>query len=316
MTRCTLKFALLVMLATYAPCVAVPAQNVAGQYNSPHVSRGLQAGAQDFPVLSRYLCSPPRPRAISGVDVPPPPRRIPAGKAFDNLYFVGHAKASAWVIETKAGLILIDALDSPAEAQDYIESGMRSLGLDPGQIKVMIVTHYHKDHTGGAAYIASKYHPQVVMGDADWKALADLQKDLPASDRLERDRSIQQNESLTLGDTKVDIYMTPGHTEGTLSLIFPVREGARSRLAVLWGGTDIRQDYMAYARSAALMKGQVQRRGVDVFLSNHASADDTEVKLARLASGATQINPFVTSVSRTRRAFDMFHECALARADY
>lgn len=318
------KLAALAMLAMTVPGAAAAAAAAAPTGAAPapsaHALRGMRAGAQDFASLANYLCAPARPRAAPGSQPQTPPRRIAPGKAFDNLYFLGHEKASAWVIRTSAGLILVDALDNADEAQDYIENGMRSFGLDPAQIKLMIVTHYHYDHTGGAAYLAHKYHPQVIMGAADWQSLAAMQKDLTSAERLERDRAIERHETVTLGDTEVDIYPTPGHTAGTLSLIFPVREGQRMHQAVLWGGTDIRLEQerapYAYAQSASLMRQQVERRGIDVFLSNHASADGAEGKLARLSDGSAKGNPFVLSVDRTRRAFEMFHECALARADY
>jgi len=70
----------------------------------------------------------------------------PSGQGFDNLYFVGADWVSAWAIKTSDGIILIDALNIQAEAAALIEGGMRKLGLDPAQIKYVIVTHGHGDH--------------------------------------------------------------------------------------------------------------------------------------------------------------------------
>ena len=56
----------------------------------------------------------------------PPPE---PGQAFDNLYYVGSAWVSAWVLKTSDGLILIDALNNAKEAADLIDGGMRRLGL-------------------------------------------------------------------------------------------------------------------------------------------------------------------------------------------
>lgn len=318
MVRCAKLLVATALLAAGLPCLAEPAM-AAG--SPSHAERGIKAGAEDFSTLAAYLCAPPPVRNQSSTAKAEPPRAIAPGQAFRNLYFVGHARASAWVIRTSAGLILVDALDNSGQAQDYIEGGMRALGLEPAQIKVMIITHFHYDHAGGAAYLARKYHPQVIMGAADWQSLAEAQNDLPEPARLVRGLAVTGSDAVTLGDTKVELFATPGHTEGTLSLVFPVQDSNRTRLAVLWGGTDIRTwpgvapgiAFAAYARSAQSMRELVAKRGIDVFLSNHASADGTEAKLATLSNGAVPSNPFVSSIARTERAFEMFRECALAR---
>lgn len=96
-------------------------------------------------------------------------RRIAApapepGQAFDNLYFVGSGWVSAWVLKTSDGLILIDALNNALEARGLIEGGMRKLGLDPAQIKYIVVTHGHGDHYGGAPMLVEQYRTRVVGG--------------------------------------------------------------------------------------------------------------------------------------------------------
>src|SRR6202789_3747084 len=63
------------------------------------------------------------------------------GKAFDNLYFVGSRWVSAWALVTDAGIILIDTMDNDQEAEQLIEGGMRTLGLDPADIRIILDTH-------------------------------------------------------------------------------------------------------------------------------------------------------------------------------
>ena len=61
---------------------------------------------------------------------------------------------SAWALTTSAGIIVLDSLDNASEAQEYIEGGLRKLGLDPTQIKYVVITHAHGDHYGGAQSLA------------------------------------------------------------------------------------------------------------------------------------------------------------------
>ena len=96
-------------------------------------------------------------------------RRRDPGGVFENLYFVGSAWVSAWAIRTSQGVILIDALNNADEARRLIDEGMRKVGLDPADIRFVIVTHAHGDHYGGLDYLVPRYRPGVVMSEADWR---------------------------------------------------------------------------------------------------------------------------------------------------
>ena len=161
------------------------------------------------------------------------------GQAFDNLYYVGAAWVSAWVLKTSEGLILIDALNNKKEAADLIEGGMRRLGLDPAQIRYVLVTHGHGDHYGGAQMIAERYGARIVASEIDWKMMeTGLEFDSKMWDRPpQRDIAIKDGDTLTLGDTTVRFVITPGHTLGTISPVFDVRDGGRVHKAMIWGGT-------------------------------------------------------------------------------
>ena len=105
------------------------------------------------------------------------------GQVFENLYFVGSAWVSAWVLKTSEGLILIDALNNADEAGALIEGGMRKLGLDPAQIRYLIVTHGHGDHYGGAVSLVEKYRMRVVATELDWSMMeTKLEFDTPIWD--------------------------------------------------------------------------------------------------------------------------------------
>ena len=164
------------------------------------------------------------------------------GRVFENLYFVGSSWVSAWAIRTSQGVILIDALNNADEARQLIDEGMRKVGLDPADIRFVIVTHAHGDHYGGLDYLRPRYKPAVVMSEADWRqAEGRLEFDSalwgrPPRFDAARDRKMSDGSRLVLGDTAVTAYLTPGHTEGTLTLVFDVTVGGKTHRALLWGG--------------------------------------------------------------------------------
>ena len=307
-------------------CAQAPTNSPSEQTVAAHVAHARDLAGSDLKPLLR-LCDPP-PKRMSEEEAenwiaeqiartPPVP-----GPAFDNLYFVGGAWVSAWALKTSDGIILIDALNNTAEAQALIEGGLRKVGLDPVQIRYIVVTHAHGDHYGGARYLAQKYKARVIMSDADWKIVAGTPEftsrhwDAPP----ERDITVKSGETLTLGDTMIEFQVIPGHTWGTLAPVFPVRTGGQAHRVMLWGGTSFnfgkdlpRVD--AYIDSAHRMQVLAKAEGVDVLLSNHSSFDGTAEKFAALRASPSGPNPFVMGDVAVQRSLGVMEACARAQHD-
>lgn len=211
---------------------------------SAHVAEATRGAGSDLTGLL-VLCKPAPAARIAQelidkgiaaqINRPAPP----PGQAFDNLFFVGAAWVSAWALKTAEGIILIDALNNQAEASTLIDGGMRKLGLDPAQIKHVIVTHGHGDHYGGAPYLVERYRPRVVMSELDWK-MTETKLEFASSlwgAPPKRDIAVTDGDSITLGDTAVTLLVTAGHTLGTISPVFEVRFAGKTHRVLLWGGT-------------------------------------------------------------------------------
>jgi metallo-beta-lactamase class B len=314
----------LMLAASGACCLgwALPPRRAAAQ--SPDVARHLEAAAQaagNDLLAYLKLGDPARPDykpqkfsldAMLSQPVPPP------GKAFDNLYFVGSQWVSAWAIPTSDGIILVDALNNDDEAQRILEPGMRTLGLAPERIKTLVITHGHGDHYGGANYLKQRHQPHVVMSAGDWTMTeTKLEFDFPAWGRPpKRDLAVSDGDTIKLGDTTLEVLVTPGHTLGTLSLIFPVRLGTQTHLALLWGGTAFNfgrqpERLRRYIAAVERVRDMARQRGVDVFTSNHNQYDEAIAKLAALRAGAAA-NPFVLGSATVQRALTVMSECAQA----
>ena len=72
-----------------------------------------------------------------------------SAQVFDNLYFVGGKLHSAWALQTSDGFILLDTI-FPYNSEELIVGGMQRLGLNPADIKYVVVSHAHADHIGGS----------------------------------------------------------------------------------------------------------------------------------------------------------------------
>jgi len=157
-------------------------------------------------------------------------------KVFDNLYWLGTRQHSSWALRTSAGIILIDTNFAWATQPEIID-GLTKLGLNPSDLKYVIISHAHGDHDQGAAELQSKFGAKVVMGAADWDST--LQRPASAAGGVpKRDITVgPEGTKITLGDTTVTIVYTPGHTPGTLSYVFPVKDAGKTVMVAYSGGT-------------------------------------------------------------------------------
>jgi len=313
-----------------------------GSGDSPEaqIARARAAAGDTYQNLFDFLCTVPgarrgAPRGAAPQGAVPRgsgPRRGPRAQGppdrstwhadpvqvFDNLYFVGQSEYSAWAVTTSDGIILIDTLFDYS-VEDEVVGGLLKLGLDPATIRYAVVTHPHPDHHGGARLLQERYGTRVVMSAADWDVIDRL-----AGTKPERDMVVADGQMLTLGDTTVTLYVTPGHTPGTLSVLIPVRDSAgraprdgTRHLVALWGGTGLnadRESIEAYIQSARRFDGIVQQAGADIVLSNHTDWDGSKVYLPRLAERAAGApNPYVVGTAAVRRYLEVAEACAAAR---
>lgn len=247
-------------------------------------------------------------------------RTIEPQKVFDNLYYVGAGNVASWAIDTGKSLVLIDALNNDEQAEKYILAGLESLGLEDKPVSHLIISHGHGDHYGGFNAIVKRYNPRIVMSETEWKL---LKHDNFASQRWgakpSQDMVVNDGDVLNINGTALTLYVTPGHTPGTLSLVFPVYDGDEPHRAVLWGGTGLNygsdvQRIQSYTESAQTMKGYVEAQNIDVFLSNHPGRDGSREKLlASSLDNAGKKHAFVQGKNIVKEAFELLENCTRAQ---
>ncbi|MDW6005446.1 MBL fold metallo-hydrolase [Vibrio mangrovi] len=217
---------------------------------------------------------------------------------FDDVFYVGDKWVSSYLIKTSAGLVLVDTLESPYGR--WIPDNIRSLGLDPNEIKYIFITHGHSDHVGNAEYLQSKYGSKIVISYEDYL----LAKELSAKSSGQALFKVPHVESFTkdgdeivVGNTAFKFYLTPGHTKGCLSIDFFVTEnGIRHRAFIVGGnGTNFSGSELAhrYVESVARIKAISQSEPVvEVNLANHPRMNQLFERKNRAVKG---VNPFIDS---------------------
>jgi metallo-beta-lactamase class B len=240
-------------------------------------------------------------------------------KVFDNLYFVGTKIHSSWALTTTDGIVLIDTLFDYAVEPEIVD-GLKTLGLDPRRIKYVLISHAHGDHDQGAALLQSRYGAKIVMGAADWDST--LQRPASAPGGVPKRDVVVGSEGtkITLGDTTVDVIATPGHTPGTLSYIFKVRDKGRSIVVAYAGGTAFNfprraENFAIYRDSQNKTAKAAAAAGATVVMTNHTEFDRAydRVRIAQLPRVADEKHPYETDASTVQRYFEMSAHCAEAQ---
>jgi metallo-beta-lactamase class B len=182
------------------------------------------------------------------------------------------------------------------------------------------VTHGHGDHSAGAKYLQDTFGAKVLMSEADWNMLAQPARGAFAGQPVpKKDVVITDGQKLTLGDTTVTMYLTPGHTLGTVSLIIPAKDKGVTHMAAFWGGTALGgsspyDNLVAYSSSARRFEIVAAQAGADVLLSNHGRYFDFDKRIGANRANPAGPNAFILNATRVRNYLEVADHCAQAIA--
>ncbi len=295
-----------------APAQTLPATSVDGL-----VSAAKNAAGLEWPGTFLRLCVVPPPVAPGGAG---PPAKgtwyAEPARVADNLYFLGTKIHSAWALAGSEGIIVLEALFDYA-APDEIAGGMKKLGLDVNKVKYIIISHAHADHDGGAKFLQDTIRSaHLVYGGPDWDAID--RSTNHAGGKPKRDTVATDGMMLSVGDASVRIVTTPGHTPGTISFLFEVKDNGKPLRIAYVGGTAIPFNgnaayYDGYIASVRKMAQAAADFGATALMSNHTEFDNAYYKAHTAANRKPgEANPFDVGRSAIGRYFTLVEECTTA----
>jgi metallo-beta-lactamase class B len=256
--------------------------------------RTLLAGAL---AAVSVLAAPAMAQAPASWTQPVAPFRV-----IDNVYYVGSAGISGWLIATPKGLILLDP-GMPAYAAT-LEKNVEALGFHVKDIKILLISHAHFDHAGGLAKLKADTGAQLAASAGDRYALekgvypgweANHAFDFTP---VKVDRVVNDGDKVRLGGVTLTARLTPGHTAGCTSYLLRVRDAGVRHEAIFFCSASVAANRLApnpqypgivadYRKTYALLK----TIDADVYLAPHAEFFDLAGK--RAAMGPGKPNPFV-----------------------
>ncbi len=217
-----------------------------------------------------------------------------------NLYYVGCYAASSHLIDTGDGLILIDT-GYPQNLYLLINS-IYKLGFSPYDVKYILHSHGHYDHLGGTKAFCELTGAKTFLGHGD-ETYADGTEDLTWATELgykyyeafTPDVIMHDGDVIELGNTKIEVVSTPGHTPGTMSFFFDIEEDGKTYHVAMHGGVgsnSLTKDFLdkynlPYSLRDEFIQGidKVIDREVDIFIGNHVWNNKTDERYKKLVNG-------------------------------
>ena len=201
-----------------------------------------------------------------------------------NLYYVGTYDLACYLITTTNGNILINTGLAGSAAQ--IKSNIETLGFNFADTKILLTTQAHYDHMGAMAYIKKMTGAQLMVDEKEADVLSTggnsdyaLGGHGSTYQPVKPDRLLHDGDSIQLGDMQLIMLHHPGHTKGSCSFLFTVKDDQRAYRVLIANLPTIVTDkpfatitsYPGIASDYAYTLHAMKSISFDIWLASHAS---------------------------------------------
>ena len=277
------------------------------------VEKAKKTAGTQWAEEAHFFCEAPRGNSATDPEIAPT-------KIFDNVYVIGNAGTIVYVVQTSNGLVMLDSLGT-AQLETQLLPGFKKLGLEPANVRAVIMGHGHADHFGGSPYFQDKFGARIYISEADWNLMDNPppgrggQPPAPQV-RPKRDQVVADGQAIVIGDFRVMPVAIPGHTPGSMGYIFPVKDNGRTRMAAMYGGTILTpgpisdEGLATYLKSVARFKDATSKAKVEIVMQNHPLMDPVQPKLEKMQSRKSgDPNPWVVGESNYQKFLDVMYQC-------
>ena len=277
------------------------------------VEKAKKTAGTQWAEEAHFFCEAPRGNSANDPVIAPT-------KIFDNVYVIGNAGTVIYVVQTSNGLVMLDSLGT-AQLETQLLPGFQKLGLDPANVRAVIMGHGHADHFGGSPYFQDKFGARIYISEADWNLMDNPppgRGGQPAAPQVrpKRDQVVADGQAIVIGDFRVTPVAIPGHTPGSMGYIFPVKDNGRTRMAAMYGGTILTpgpisdEGLATYLKSVARFKDATSKAKVEIVMQNHPLMDPVQPKLEKMQSRRSgDPNPWVVGESNYQKFLDVMYQC-------
>jgi metallo-beta-lactamase class B len=208
-----------------------------------------------------------------------------------NLYYVGTYDLACYLIITPKGNILINT--GLADSEKQIKNNIKTLGFRFADTKILLNTQAHYDHMGAMAAIKKKTKAKLFLDEKDAETAMDggksdyaLGGEMSSFAPVNPDKLLKNNDAINLGNMQLVIMHHPGHTKGSSSYLFTVKDAKKSYKVLIANMPTIVTDssfdsipaYPEIAADYAYTLNAMKNITFDIWLASHASQFDLHTK--------------------------------------